>query len=1193
LAIVHGLCWFLGWALLAAFLLGLLDYLLRFQDRGVRVICTAACAGAVIWSFRRFVRPAFRQAFADVEVAQKVERYFPQLDGRLASSVEFLNEEPRRQPADSAVLRGAVISEAEHLVRGLDLLACLDWSTTRRAILMLLPLVLLIGAVFALDFGSAALAARRLATPWSNVAWPTWNSLEFAVAPRRIAMGQDFAVTVLDRHGRLPADATMQYWFEGDSEDEIESKPMQVADGRAVQTRRNVTRSFRYRAVGGDDGAMQWISLEVVEAPTVQSLQIQVSAPAHTGIAEVQSSGGALRVIEGSSLTIKGRADRAISAARWHIEAGDQMHATAARLEPDRQTFTISEVAAPAVGSGPYWLELVDDDGVTGGQETRSVWEVIPDGPPSIALASSDLHEAVTREARLPLHVRVTDDLAVRELVLEVAGESHVLYAGPGEPPRRLALPVEPEVREVEYQWDLGELSLAPDGVVQFQLLASDYRPQQARSPLYSFAIISSDEFDYRIQEQQKALLRQLLEALRVQQLTSGQVMGLGTQLEQVGTFQAADVSLLQSCELQQRQVERLLGNEPGSAASLLGDSLAAMESNRRGASHLAVRLTGLSRELARINQERLPIVRNGLLRSAKEASSDPANRHVLGPLLTHIGHEQEQVIAGLERLISQLSQWDDYRRISRDVAKLLREQQEVARQADQSLTLGKTWEDLSDQERADLQRLSQEQLELARRFERLRGDMAALRSQLEQVDPAAAGMLSEAIRSAGQGQVAEQMRESGANLAKNQLRNASQAVGQVEAGLRQLLDVLTGRQSLEDAETAWAARLEQELSELTPMQRAISQDTRQRQQLPDDLERDNALMELVRRQQGVADRTRQVREESTPPPAFALGLASAEKSMTLASERLRHRLADDESARLQSDALRKLEQLLAALQATPPPPRSDEIGQPSGSQGPAPDQAPQPDYSVTELKLLRLMQLEVNERTSEFDQEQAHELDEAALRELRELATEQQGLAELVQQMQHSDAPTGDRPAGPPLPTIAPDLDRALQDLGISSFGSIEAQDPPSQPHAGEDVGTASRDDPLTNIAENMQEAGRRLRSSDTSQQTQQVQRTIVRALEQLVNEMQQQQPEASSASASSPQQEITGRERGAPPTTPTDVSSPLPISPLEKIWGSLPDRIRQQIQSPSHEEFLPRYERVIEEYYKRLAEEQQRLRE
>jgi hypothetical protein len=42
-----------------------------------------------------------------------------------------------------------------------------------------------------------------------------------------------------------------------------------------------------------------------------------------------------------------------------------------------------------------------------------------------------------------------------------------------------------------------------------------------------------------------------------------------------------------------------------------------------------------------------------------------------------------------------------------------------------------------------------------------------------------------------------------------------------------------------------------------------------------------------------------------------------------------------------------------------------------------------------------------------------------------------------------------------------------------------------------------------------------------------------------------------------------------------------------LRRMWGHLPDKVRDQMQASLSEQFLPKYERLIEEYYKRLAEE------
>ena len=42
------------------------------------------------------------------------------------------------------------------------------------------------------------------------------------------------------------------------------------------------------------------------------------------------------------------------------------------------------------------------------------------------------------------------------------------------------------------------------------------------------------------------------------------------------------------------------------------------------------------------------------------------------------------------------------------------------------------------------------------------------------------------------------------------------------------------------------------------------------------------------------------------------------------------------------------------------------------------------------------------------------------------------------------------------------------------------------------------------------------------------------------------------------------------------------------KQLWGHLPQRTREQVLQTFSEDFLPKYEREIEEYYRRLSEEQ-----
>jgi hypothetical protein len=43
-----------------------------------------------------------------------------------------------------------------------------------------------------------------------------------------------------------------------------------------------------------------------------------------------------------------------------------------------------------------------------------------------------------------------------------------------------------------------------------------------------------------------------------------------------------------------------------------------------------------------------------------------------------------------------------------------------------------------------------------------------------------------------------------------------------------------------------------------------------------------------------------------------------------------------------------------------------------------------------------------------------------------------------------------------------------------------------------------------------------------------------------------------------------------------------------MKDAWGNLPERIREQMMQTSVDEFLPKYELLIEKYFQRLSEEE-----
>ena len=130
------------------------------------------------------------------------------------------------------------------------------------------------------------------------------------------------------------------------------------------------------------------------------------------------------------------------------------------------------------------------------------------------------------------------------------------------------------------------------------------------------------------------------------------------------------------------------------------------------------------------------------------------------------------------------------------------------------------------------------------------------------------------------------------------------------------------------------------------------------------------------------------------------------------------------------------------------------------------------------------------------------------------------------------------------------------------------------------------------------MREAQRRIAGRDTSAETRSVQKQIEADLAKLIEQAKQQCAACNKAGSGAGQQAGTsgGNPTAAPPRDSTNriergtkeaVEAADVKDVLRRFWGHLPDKVREQLQSSLSEEFLPKYERVIEDYYRRLAED------
>lgn len=858
--------------------LGLVDYLVRFSDAGVRWLCFASIVAVFVLAARFFVLPAIRFRRSEVQIARHIERRFPALGDQLSSTIAFLAQSEADVTAGSATLRRLVIADTTAEVEQLNLSEAISRRVPLRAFALAFVACAVTAGVFVLDPVSSSLAARRLLAPWNDEAWPRRNELRFVDPPAKLALGHDFSAELIDEKQRLTGEVIFEYRYM--AEEKIHAKPMKLNRStlRYAYQLTNVDRSLEYRASGGDD-VTAWQPLLVVAPVRITKLQVSIHPPEYTGW-KVEESDGHIRALVGSRIELRAEVDKPLSRAVIKFEDDSEEIEIPAQLSEDGLSLTVSEGKMPWLvnKSGRYRFEMTEREDPVDATPPEFEIQAVSDNAPKVILEQPGKHTYVTRNAVVPLRGMVEDDLAVASVDLRYGDD--VEKTGPDETHTielyRPSIDDEASSPEpdslkttngvlIDYQWDLSEVPwLRPEMTVAFRIAASDFRPQEGQFLPRQLSIITVEQLLDRVGHKQSAVLEQLAEALRVQREVKTDVEATLLQLSSDSPADASLMDQMQGAELRQRRVQRILVDGQDGVTFELETLIQELDINRVDDPGLRQSLLEMLAEVRRIDREHLTLAQRDFVQSIEQTRRillpEPVGEGLAEDVrssLKRVGEQQEFVIASLERMIGQLSQWDSFQRVARDL-RYLRQQQEALSSATEQYrleTIGMDYRSLDTEQRTELGKLGLRQSVLARQFEKLVAGMARMRDDTRETEPLVSQAIDDAIETAARLGISTQLRESASAVKDNRIATAVRTQRQTVEQLREMLDVLSNRR-----ENELGRRLEQleeaadELAGLREEVESLDQQTRAAKKLADSPQRKRELERLNKQRAEKAD---------------------------------------------------------------------------------------------------------------------------------------------------------------------------------------------------------------------------------------------------------------------------------------------------------------------------------------------------
>jgi hypothetical protein len=912
IAIARGFALTVACLLALIVLAGTIDWFVHIDETTLRLVLTCGtCAIVLFVMWSCIVRPLFSK-LTDLQLAQRVEHVYPEMQGRLSSSVEFTADGSVGSPE----LLDSVVSKATRDVEGLDVEALPDRQPLRRAVGAVVAAMVVGLLVFIAKPVEAQTALQRLAFPLRPIPWPSTTNLRIIEdngSPLeqddslKAAQGESYEVLVHNTLGRLPEDARLEYRFGRRGKPRFENlQPINLESVTRGEVGRAVlsvgTETVYFRALG-DDQQTRWHWLNVVAVPNLKSIEITVRPPAYTGQEpETYAAGNtAINAIVGSTVDLLAVADQPLESASLSVQ-GRQIDAT---IEGDTRTLAASfDLNADGVSS--WWIDLVAANGTEDPRPTQHELRVVKDEVPSVFVQTPTFDQQVTATAVVPIKVVATDDLEVVSLTLE--GE-----ASDTTPPTQLPLELtDSDQTDIvgSTVLELPTLKLVPGDRFVLRATANDAfdgQPSHKTDAEPRTLIVVSDEAKRaELAEQYTDLLSGLKEIADSQVRVQDQVSELKIQQEQAG-LRRSDLSQLKRSETDQHRITtRLFDNEDG-LDKRIQSVVDQFETNRLESPAIQSQLAEVQDELDHLRTDVVPDLLSEMTnarKSAEAAITDGSNNAQATGLDT-IGRLQQEIATSLSSLLTDAESWKNTVNVQSSLAEISTQQAELNRETNalSDRTLSGNAQDRKQQS-ADQARMARRQQRLADQLNDLLDTVGSAAKSLPEQDPARDRLKSgeEFTKESG---LALQMQEASRELKNGRLGTAGDLQAKVSNDLATLASILEGPQITSE---------ESRLDDLGEIAETLEELSRQQADVLKSIKRDDEL--ALAQQQDVRTKTerQQRRLDRLGANQSVAALAEAGSLMGEAEELIANQ--DPAAAEKASQAEQAIQKALAATKA-------------------------------------------------------------------------------------------------------------------------------------------------------------------------------------------------------------------------------------------------------------------------------------
>ena len=766
---------------------GLIDFMVHWPMPG-RIVIFIVGIIAALQSFRYWFKPLWNQAPTQTSVAIRVEEVEPTLRGVLASAVEFENENVKNknqlatEVIDRATTLWKTVQPNKHIRRSPAIYAtAAAWITIG---------VWAAGFYFAQQ--NTKIALVRTLLPWSQTEWPPRLLIHSEIMVTHVAKGETFMLRVRADANQdsqklngvrvnaisettEPNGTISKKTFEMVSQSDGSWEKPIIAEGTSM--------SFSFYT---DDTKTPSALVQVVDPPTIQSAQLLIQPPAYAAknreAIDIRWNGGTMptlpAVLVGGTATLEVHISVPLTPpqdASGNIDA-DWLARTVVAVDTNTNiavnTIQLTAIAPsqwnlswPIDGGIDIVVDPSDKNGIRGQQPLRTRIQVVTDQEPTVMVSDPEQDEVVTKNASIPIQIEARDDLELESIGFRLDRQQRS-----GEPTPKTIQKLESIVLksqgELKNKLQFNLLDVQNGDTLLLRGVAQDSfeKEGQKRRPTLSEArrirVVDQDVFEQAIR-QQTSTLRQ-----NVARLETGQKETINE--KELNNIVQAQKSVTDRIDQAQKTTEKLINrlDRNGLKESNIAQALRDVEQQASSAASHSQNASQQLQQAANGKAEAFDAAKN------EQAESLKAIQAMLDIL------DQDDDAAGAQRRTDKVAQ---------AIAQHRKELKEIAKK-----TSGRLSEELSTEEKNQLQEQAQKQRATAQEARALVEDLQDRADRNKKKDPLQAAALRSAAKEGERGDAAKKMEEAADRSEKNQsgaaddsMQSAAEAIEKVQKALK------------------------------------------------------------------------------------------------------------------------------------------------------------------------------------------------------------------------------------------------------------------------------------------------------------------------------------------------------------------------------------------------------------------------